>query len=528
MSILDYWVMDSPPRPAQIQTLQWIEQNQDKKYLFCDLPVGSGKSAIPLTMANWIRDRADVPTSFILTPQKILQKQYEKSFKYGASVITSLYGKSNYPCKQKNTTCNIGGMIPPKCGNCPHTAMKIQAKTSANVVLNYKLALTLFAHTGLFKKRPLICLDESHNIEPFLTEFNSAVITQFRCEQLHITWCQFEDVSLVYDWVKEVYQPRIEEIAAQYLEECEYLLDSPSNSLTPEEQKMLQRCYAMSEHLAEIDTFTRNPIEVVLEEFVLIKDKTQIKFKHLFGKKNFHTILKPFGDQILFMSATPCYKETCKNLDIPLNQTAHIAIESDFPPENRPVTFIPTVKMNYQWKDDSNKEGRDNMITAITAIANTTHMHDNGIIHTGNFAIATWLHEQLEGRIPHEIYHHNPESGAQRDKVIAAFNNTVKPALLISPSITEGLDLIDEKARFAIFAKIPFGSLGDAWIKKRMELSKSWYMLTALTDVLQGCGRVVRSKEDWGCVYILDSSWTYLYNNVRHEVPDWWKQGYQT
>jgi hypothetical protein len=41
MSILDYWAhTKSPPRPAQIETLSWIEANQDKKYLFCDLPVG--------------------------------------------------------------------------------------------------------------------------------------------------------------------------------------------------------------------------------------------------------------------------------------------------------------------------------------------------------------------------------------------------------------------------------------------------------------------------------------------------------
>jgi hypothetical protein len=527
MSILDYWThTKSPPRPAQIETLNWIEANQDKKYLFCDLPVGAGKSHVPVTMSNWLRDGAIKPTSFILTPQKLLQKQYEDSFELPGNIITSLYGKANYRCHNKNTSCNIGSMLNPKCGNCPHNAVKIQAKSSCNVVLNYKLALTLFNYTSIFEPRSLLALDESHNIESFLTEFNSANILFYKCEQLNIKWCFANDLPSVLDWVHTTYFPAIEKIGEIYADECEYLLDTPVNSLTQEDQKLIQKFHAMNEHIAEIDQFIRIPLGVIKDKFVLIKDKTQIKFKHLYGKENFHKLIKPFGDQILFMSATINYEETCKNLDIPLEETAHISVASDFPAENRPVIFIPTLKMNYQWMDDSNRQGRSNMIQALKAVAEN-HAEHNGIIHAGNYQIATWLFEQLDGKIPHMILHHNPDSGTQRDKVIDAFNNIKTPTLLISPSITEGLDLVGDKARFAIIAKVPFGSLGDAWIKKRMELSSDWYLLTALTDILQGCGRVVRSKDDWGSVYILDASWEYLYRKTSYQIPDWWKQGYQ-
>lgn len=527
MSIIDYWDLPMTPRPAQIDALKWIEQNQDKKYLFCLLPVGTGKSALPVVTSNWLRQREERPTSFILTPQKILQAQYEESFKFSGNIMTSLYGKSNYKCRSKNTTCNIGGILAPKCPNCPHNAVKAQAKRSCDLVLNYKLALTLFNYTEMFEKRQLIALDECHNVEAFLTEFNSATITYHRCEQYGVKWCNSMDVTQVYNWILTEYSPKINEVAEIMSEECEYLIDTPAASLSPEDLKQLQRWHALNEHLAEIDLFIKTPIDHVLRKFVMIKDKTQIKFKYLYGKDNFHTILKPFGDQLLFMSATPNYKETCASLDIPLEQTAFFSADSDFPAENRPVYFLPTLKMNYQWLEDSNEQGRANLIDAIISIANT-HDEHSGIIHTGNFQIATWLTEQLEGKIPHEIFHHNPDSGSQRNKVIEAFNTLNKPSLLISPSITEGLDLIHDRARFAIFAKIPFGSLGDAWIKRRMELSSEWYLTTALTDVLQGCGRVVRSKEDWGSVYILDASWSYLYNNTKHVIPDWWKEAYHS
>ena len=128
--------------------------------------------------------------------------------------------------------------------------------------------------------------------------------------------------------------------------------------------------------------------------------------------------------------------------------------------------------------------------------------------------------------MPHEVLEHGPNSGLRRDDVINAYTREDSvPRLLISPSITEGLDLKDDKGRFAIFCKIPFPNIGDAWIKKRMDISPSWYMRQTLIAIIQGCGRVVRSKEDWGVVYILDSSFLSLYNRSKHMIPKWWING---
>jgi ATP-dependent DNA helicase DinG len=527
MNILEYWDFKSPPRQAQIQTLKWYVENQDKKYLFCNLPVGSGKSNLPVTISNFLRNREDSPTTFILTPQKILQKQYEESFKDRTHHLFSLYGKVNYPCHSKKTNCSIGGLLNPKCESCPNKIAKVKAKESSNVVLNYNLALTLFAHTELFNRRTLMAFDECHNIEAFLTDFNSCTVTASRCASLNIQFCTKTTPGTVYDWIKGVYMVELEEVVESLTYECDDLLSSPITILSGEEQRKLTKLHNLTEHLAEIANFCSIPYSTIQKDFVLVQDEASKKFKYLYGKYNFHTYLTPYADQFLFMSATVNYEEMCENLNIPIEETAFISIDSDFPVENRPVYYLPIMKMNYQWNKDENKQGRKNLLDAIMSILQHTHLSDNGIIHTGNYQIAQWLIKELEGRVPHELYHHNPDSDAQRDDVIKLFNRTGTPSLLISPSITEGLDLIGDKSRFAIFAKVPFGSLGDAWIKKRMELSKMWYLTTALTDVLQGCGRVVRSKDDWGSVYILDESWDYLYRNTKHLIPNWWKEGLQ-
>jgi Rad3-related DNA helicase len=60
-----------------------------------------------------------------------------------------------------------------------------------------------------------------------------------------------------------------------------------------------------------------------------------------------------------------------------------------------------------------------------------------------------------------------------------------------------------------------------------MELSKEWYQRRALIDIIQGAGRVVRSKEDWGNTYILDESFRHLFNLAHDTIPDWWKDAYR-
>src|SRR6202795_3586086 len=79
-TILDHWSHPtSPPRDTQIRALEWLEQNQDVKYLILEALVGAGKSHIGITYANYIQS-PDARKSFVLPPQKILQKQYEDSF----------------------------------------------------------------------------------------------------------------------------------------------------------------------------------------------------------------------------------------------------------------------------------------------------------------------------------------------------------------------------------------------------------------------------------------------------------------
>ena len=532
-NILDFWPLGSPPRPNQIKALEWLEQ-QTAKYLILEAPVGSGKSAIGLTYSLFLGERTKKGDSYILTPQRILQEQYETSFKETPSVeLASLYGKANYQC-HKGVNCEIGSLLETKdheCKQCPYKHARDYAKTASNTVLNYKLALTAFYYTGLFSKRKLLVLDECHTLENHLIEFDALTISESRCKKYHIGFKTFTSLQPAFEWTKSTYYPKIVEafrtLETEYVFLQDKIAERGSSSLTKEETKILKEFNSLKDHIDTAYDFLVQDFSYIDENFVLTTTPISFQFKRLYGAHSFSKIIDPVGERILFMSSTILDKKGfCSDLGIDPENSAFLSLDSDFPKEHRPVYYIPIMKMNFKWKEKENEQSRKQMISSLIQILEG-HNDETGLIHTGNFEISKWLVQELSGKIPHKIYHHNPEGTDDRNLAINNFINEDTPSVLISPSSTEGLDLKEDLGRFAIFVKVPFGNLGDQWIKKRMDISNEWYQRRALIDIIQGGGRVVRSKDDWGSVYILDGSWGFLYKTAYSKVPKWWREAYQ-
>lgn len=534
-SIFSYWPMpESTPRLSQNKVLEWISKlPSDIKYILAEIPVGGGKSPLALNLSGYLsRGFGD---AYVITPQKILQKQYEDSF--DKRLIHSLYGKSNYTCESKNTNCEIGSDIKPKCSTCPHRDAFIQVRNAPNVVLNYTLALNLFKYIkddDIVRRRSLIVFDEAHALEGHLTEFNAMVFSEYRCKQLGIQYKNIDTMSNAFKWIRESYVPalgeKIKKLSA-YVDDVIARLEHEGTVPTKDDLHQFNLLRELERHLTSInENIISKTFDEVNEEYVFVSEgKTSFKLKLLFGDKVFKEIIDPMADRILFMSSTILNKEAyCEDLGIDPKKTAFISVDSEFDVDNRPIFVMPVANMSYGWDGPERKVDRSNMIKRITHLCNNVHPDENGVIHAGSFQIAKWLVEELEGKVPHRIMHHNPGCGFTRDAVVDDFQQVDSyPKLLISPSVTEGLDLKDDKGRFAIFAKVPYPYLGDAWVKRRMAISNEWYVRQALISMIQGGGRVVRTNTDWGHVYILDSTFQRLLHSSKKFLPTWWKTSIQ-
>jgi ATP-dependent DNA helicase DinG len=531
-NIRDYWPFGPtrPPRKSQTTAFHWLQSiPQNKKYILMEMPVGAGKSNTAITLSGYLAD--PYGNSFVLTPQRILQAQYEASFE--PHLVSALYGRSNYECHPKHTNCDVGNDIKPKCSSCPYREAHTTAMNSPNMILNYTKALFLFAQAERLKlpQRKLMIFDECHTLENHLTEFNAVTISDLRCKKIGIKYYLAKTANRALEWIETDYFPAIKKKFLQYasvVEDINADLETSARKLSKSEQQDYKNYKEFKEHIALVNNLLTQGHEQIHERFVFVPEKMSFRFRELYGRTVFHGMVKPMAERFLFMSSTILNKDAfCRDLGLDPTEAEFISLDSEFPAENRPVVFMPQMKMNFEWDEPKNDENRKDMIVKIKEVCEL-HENESGIIHAGNFKISEWLVQELTGLVPHKIVHHNPSSEMGRDDVINDFLATSEknPTILVSPSITEGLDLKEELARFCIFVKVPFGNLGDNWIKRRKELSTEWYQRQALINIIQGAGRIVRSADDHGNTYILDSSFAYLFNQMRRYVPNWWLDAY--
>lgn len=522
VDIFDFWGnINKTPRDSQLIALDWIERtmadNPNIKYFFLEVPVGGGKSMIGLTLSNFL-NKANTNKTVILTPQKILQKQYESEF--NITPLVSLYGRQNYKCS-KGTNCDIGASFGRKCKECPYEAQRTRAMAAYQSVMNYDLYLSLREYSEEYSptKHCLVVCDEAHRLESFLTEFNSFEMSAEKAHYYNISSDKIpQDVNAIKTYLrKRVFIPIVDKI--EEIENEHPWVKNPVNELSQSEGKILTQYKLSIEDRYRIQSILDVPNEEFDFIYTITATETGYKIKNTFGAQNFSKLIEPHTKHMLLMSSTIIdYESVCIELGIDPNQAAYLTLPSEFNKSKRPNVYIPTANMNAKWK--SNIVGQKAMIDQIIDLLDI-HSDQNGIIHTCNYEIAKWLVDELRFNNTHEIYHHNE---GNRDQVIQRFmTDSHKTKLLISPSITEGLDLKGDLGRFAIFAKIPYPYLGDQWIKKRAEIDQQWYLRQTVTNIIQGSGRIVRDKEDEGVTYILDTCWEHLYDSAKHLFPKWWK-----
>lgn len=89
--------------------------------------------------------------------------------------------------------------------------------------------------------------------------------------------------------------------------------------------------------------------------------------------------------------------------------------------------------------------------------------------------------------------------------------------ILIGSGMTTGLDLYGDTCRMNIISQINYKNLGSQAVKKRMSLpdGKLWYLLEALRDVIQACGRGTRGAHDFSHTVITDPRFISLIAQIR-------------
>lgn len=149
-------------------------------------------------------------------------------------------------------------------------------------------------------------------------------------------------------------------------------------------------------------------------------------------------------------------------------------------------------------------------------VENTHTFYASGVVvhncHT--FKIARYLKSTIDDD---RLLLHGSDD---REEVFHEHITSDRPTVLLSPSMTEGVDLYDDRGRFQIVCKVPFPFLGDKVVRKRMRKQPWWYGYTTAKAIVQSLGRSVRNHDDHAVSYILDGDWETFYGKTKHMFPD--------
>lgn len=521
LQIEDHFPFDTI-RPAQKRALEAIMKAEqlNKKYILLELPTGVGKSGIAWAMGSWCRAMKDPgiqPGGYILTTQKTLQAQYLRDFE--SMGLVEVKGANNYWCQEWETDCSSGGKLSKavtgeSCGYaCPYKRAKSIFMSNQLGVTNFSYFLNDNRYVKSLTKRQSVIVDEAHNAEKEILSFADIEISKGRAETLGLDLPFFEQgqVKEAFDWLESRFLPAgaIEEKRLEAEMKMAALEDNRDQAIS-----ISRKHDALDKYLCKV----RRINGTNLEDWFVYSDETtgSLYVKPLTAAMFSDELLFNSGKRILMMSATILDKKTfARNLGIDMSQAGFLRLESDFPVENRLIHFYPTGKMSMAHQENTIPK----MLKTLEKILNK-HNNEKGIIHCQSYKIQKIVSEYFSNTAhASRLLTH---TAADRVETIIKHTMTEDPTILLSPSMTEGLDLKEDLSRFQVIIKLPFPFLGDKFIKARMERDPSWYTWQTSLTLVQATGRSIRSQEDYATTYILDSDFMFFLSKANSILPKWW------
>lgn len=516
-------------RENQLEIIQQILDAFDRgvKYVILDAGTGTGKSAVAATIGQILQP------AYILTMTKQLQNQYAQEFGY-----SQVKGRNNFTClesgmvnncdmgtcqsmrKTDDFTCPHGIMIETtnkkdmiknnedyyntpftfkSSSHCPYWNQKADAIEDPITLLNYDYAYLELNYVQHFQKRNIMILDEAHNIENKIMQKLELNIyeSQLKKDIKKSIPSRFKNLEDPSDWL--IF---LETIFEDY--------NRLKTILFPKQKA--DRIESTKRRLKEIiENIKKDP-----EDWIVVQEDDYISFKPLKVDKYAQKNLFNYADHVLFMSATILDKNLfCTWLGLDPEEVEYIQSPSPFKKERRPIhlTLAGPMSKRALWHTAPKS------IPILCEIMKK-HKDDKGLIHTNSYQCQKYIIKHIKDE---RILTHNSKT---REKTLYDFEKTTSPKILVSPSMSEGVDLPYDKCQFQIIYKIPYPYLGDKQINERRKRDPQWYAYKTIMTLMQAYGRGMRAENDNCDTYIVDQNIQTILNNRMYKklIPEFFKE----
>jgi ATP-dependent DNA helicase DinG len=549
-NLLDCFPKGKTPREQQIKLLQQIQPalESDKKFIVINAPTGSGKSMIAATLAEasntpssgyidyinsyraFCEGHEDEALNYapscsaVLTVTKNLQNQYTKDF----DDLELLKGKNNYICDLdsnfdvEDAPCNSSVKQRNECwacNRCPYYEARNHTLTNKFGVYNYSVFLNIKEHV---RPRDFIICDEASELENILIDNFAFEITYEEIENiLEIDYVKLtsEDPLKGHEWLR-----RLCDMLTEKQLDYEKILKEPKHKLFKKTRFQNKQVKRMLQNIEQVFTnwnvhgSNSNSTEYIVEKVQPDKYNKNVKEGVIFTPLRANKIsrhLFDYGEKVILLSATIIdHRKEMGDLGIGKDDYVYIEAENTFDPKKSPIRFSGKYPLTYKTMD----KNLPKVIEMVTALLNH-HKEDNGLVHTVNFKITQALQAELDGSYRYLFR----EAGKTNEKLIEEHKGADFPTVMVSPSMTHGVDLAGDLGVFQIMMKTPYLPLSSKRIKRLCKEDYHWYVNKTLAAIVQASGRCTRSVTDESITYFVDATTKTLIEQHWDKLPRYFR-----
>lgn len=480
-------------RKGQMAAVRQLLFSKDR-FVALVSPTGAGKSATYMAQAA-VDDEGRI---CVLTATRLLQTQLLGDF-HSMGMI-DIRGRSNYVCdidesRHADTAVCVMGKYcrNMKDGPCGFYDRKREALQSRIVITNYSYWLEHQQDLGYFTT---LVLDEAHKAPDEISRFAAVEIRESELDRLKL---QHPPAGLKASvkWALSV-------LGAIDAGKLTGVGSDENRRLALRLRQKLSRMCRLSEH-----QWLRSK-EWKMWRWDLV-DPSALAEDLLFR-----------GSKKVVLSSASLRKKTLKLLGVEGGRGKGVTVieqESTFPVSRRPIYFWPVVRMN----KNTQREEFDRWHEAIDEIIGA-RLDRNGLIHTVSYerAVTIWQRSRYQDR----MLLHEKKQGIE--DVVRQWREMPRGTVLLSPALTEGVNLAYQDCEYAIVAKIPFPDFTAPLMRARAEKDDSYTSYLAMQALVQAVGRHVRAVDDQGETFILDSALQWLRVRYWDFAPHWFHTAVKT
>ena len=479
-----------------------------KKFVLCEAPPGVGKTHLAVGLSRLMQYE-----TVFLTSTKDLQEQYEK-----VSGSPRVIGRPNFPCKiapvvsasfgqcVSGEKCQYAGLDGAK--GCGYFDQLRKGLESPEAALNYAFYFRGVNYAGYFADRDLVVCDEAHLLRKELESFVSVSLSYAVLKRFGLMPSNCQDWS-VERWIKW---------AADSLPNVATLIRQTRARARESGDREGDKLIADPRTLASLTTLSRSLYTLLKgkQGWVPISMQNGIEFKPVWVAPYTEQALLRHADRFLFLSATIGNPATfCEVLGLNPKEAFVLKCPSVFDPSRRPIHYRSVGRVSGQNELVYNK-----LVEEVDRILEK-HQDQKGLLHTVSYKLTQAIQQRSKFKARLLV----PTAGG-RAAAIEKFRKTRLPLVMVSPSMTTGIDLPYDGLRFQIICKLPFSDLGDPIVKEQSKtpLGKNLGLQDMINTMEQAYGRIMRASDDAGVTYLLDGNWDWVRHAAKDYISPWFTE----